>query len=146
MVHKKKPQYTVLDYMSSKQKVYSIGGALILVLSLYFLLMPARGEVYFSESECTTGMRVTIVGTSVKFETDIRTFDGWGSEHMYFSQGDYFVLYDKDNNVVDEGGFRDRAGSGYEYQSGILEIEVTETPASVTVACYPDWAENTKSF
>jgi len=128
----------------NKKIVYGSTG-LIIILSVIFLLMPSKGEVYFSESECTTGMRVTYENTNVKFETDVRSFEGWGSGHMYFDDG-YFFLYDDNNQIIETGNFKERAGPNYEYQSGILEIEVSEIPTSVGVICDPSYYEQIKKF
>tara|TARA_B100001142_G_C14106197_1_gene567244 strand:- start:241 stop:753 length:513 start_codon:yes stop_codon:yes gene_type:complete len=130
----------------NKKIVYGLTG-LIIVLCIIFLLMPSKGEVYFSESECTTGMKVTYEGTDVKFETDYRDFgDVWGSGNMYFDDGGFFYLYDENDNIIDSGNFRERAGPNYEYQSGILEIEVSESPTSVGIICHPTYEQQVKTF
>jgi hypothetical protein len=136
----------VQQFIGKNKKIVYGSTGLIIVLCIIFLLIPSKGEVYFSESECRTGMRVTYEGTDVKFETDVRSFDGWGSGHMYFDESGYFYLYDNNDEIIDSGNFRERAGPNYEYQSGILEIEVSESPTSVGIICYPTYEQQIKTF
>ena len=64
----------VQQFIGKNKKIVYGSTGLIIVLCIIFLLMPSKGEVYFSESECATGMKVTYEGTNVKFETDYRDF------------------------------------------------------------------------
>jgi len=136
----------VQQFIEKNKKIVYASTGLIIVLCIILLLMPSKGEVYFSESECTTGMRVTLEDTNVKFETDVRSFEGWGSGNMYFDEGGYFYLYDTNDEIIDFGNFRERAGPNYEYQSGILEIEVSESPKSVGIICHPTYEKQIKTF